>query len=73
MGKSLSSNKLEENAREMSDHNPLILRSDLEERKKSNHFCFETSWIKHPDYHPKLVEIWGREVRAKKMQWRNGI
>jgi hypothetical protein len=37
----------------------------LEERKKSKHFCFETYWTKHPDYHPKLVEIWGREVGAK--------
>jgi exonuclease III len=56
---------LKKNPREMSDHNPLILRSDLEERKKSKHFCFETYWTKHPDYHPKLVEIWGREVGAK--------
>jgi hypothetical protein len=46
----------------MSDHNPLILRSGLGEEKKTRQFCFETSWIKHPEYADKVSEIWHKEV-----------
>jgi hypothetical protein len=40
----------------------LILCSELEEKKQ---FCFETAWIKHLDYLPKISEIWGREISAR--------
>jgi hypothetical protein len=56
----------------LSDHNPLILRSDLGEMKKANHFCFETSWLKHPEFVEKISEIWNTEVIAK-MQWKSGV
>jgi hypothetical protein len=49
----------------MSDHNPLILCADFGEKKKQRQFCFETSWIKHPEYIKKNKEIWGKEVAAK--------
>jgi hypothetical protein len=46
----------------MSDHNPLILRLDLGESKKSKQFCFETTWVKHHNYLPKIKEIWEKRV-----------
>jgi len=27
-------------------------------------FCFETGWINHPDFHPKVKEIWEKPVRG---------
>jgi hypothetical protein len=33
--------------------------------KKAKHFCFETSWLKHPEYAEKNSGIWNREVIAK--------
>jgi hypothetical protein len=32
-------------ARYMSDHNTLIVRTDLEQKIGSRPFCFETSWL----------------------------
>lgn len=49
----------------MSDHNPLILSSDREQAHKSKTFCFETSWIKHQDFLPKVKEIWDRPILNK--------
>ena len=49
----------------MSDHNPLLLCSGQESEKKKHPFCFETAWLKHEDFLPKVAEIWGEGVRAK--------
>jgi hypothetical protein len=35
------------------------------QKEKTKQFCFETSWIKHPEYHKKVQEIWEKEVTAK--------
>jgi hypothetical protein len=56
---------IRKNHRILSDHNPLILCSELEVKKNSKHFSFETSWVSHPDYLAKVTEIWGRQVLAK--------
>jgi exonuclease III len=50
---------IRKNPRILSDHNPLILCSELEVKKNSKHFSFETSWVSHPDYLAKVTEIWG--------------
>jgi hypothetical protein len=44
--------------RYMSDHNPMLLGTDTGKIKKTKRFCFETSWIKHADFLPKMKEIW---------------
>lgn len=51
--------------RYMSDHNPLILSSDQTRTKKTKAFCFETSWIKHHDFSPKIKEIWEKPINNK--------
>jgi hypothetical protein len=56
---------LRKTPRIMSDHNPLILCIDFGGKKKQKQFCFETSWIKHPEYIKKVTEVWGKEVAAK--------
>jgi hypothetical protein len=56
---------LRKNPRTLSDHNPLILCTDFGEKKKQRQFCFETSWIKHPEFIKKVKEVWGREVAVK--------
>jgi hypothetical protein len=56
---------LKKDPRVLSDHNPLILRSDLGGGKKAKQFCFETSWLKYPEYTEKISEIWNREITAK--------
>ncbi|PUZ60738.1 hypothetical protein GQ55_4G177100 [Panicum hallii var. hallii] len=50
--------------RYMSDHNPLILCTDMDQKKGGRSFCFETSWLKHHDFVPKISEIWTRPVTA---------
>ena len=49
-------------AREMSDHNPLLLCTDQERVNKSKHSCFENAWLKHQDFVPKIKEIWERQI-----------
>jgi hypothetical protein len=56
---------LKKNPRVMSDHNPLILRLDLGEKRKTRQFCLETARVKHPEYSDKIAEIWGREITTK--------
>ncbi|CAN6249384.1 unnamed protein product [Urochloa humidicola] len=51
--------------RHMSDHSPLLLCTEQEKAKKTKAFCFETAWIKHTDFLPKMQEIWGDSVVAK--------
>jgi len=50
----------------MSDHNPLLLCSDQEKIQTCRPFCFETSWIKHQEFIPKITEIWTKNVNADK-------
>ena len=50
----------------MSDHNPLLLCSDQEKVQTSRPFCFETSWIKHQEFIPKITEIWTKNVKVDK-------
>jgi exonuclease III len=40
--------------RYMSDHNPLIVRADLEQKVGAKPFCFENSWLLHADFSPKI-------------------
>lgn len=50
--------------RYMSDHNPLIVRTDLEQKIGSKPFCFETSWLQHADFSLKISEIWKVNIYA---------
>jgi hypothetical protein len=56
---------LRKNPRLMSDHNPLLLCTEQNITKNTKHFCFETSWIKHEDFLPKVKEIWEKPIIAK--------
>ena len=47
-------------AREMSDHNPLLLCTDQERVRKTKPFCFENAWLKRQDFVAKIKEIWER-------------
>jgi hypothetical protein len=49
----------------ISDHNPLLLCTDQERIKKSKQFCFETAWLKHVDFLPKIKEIWEKSVSVE--------
>jgi hypothetical protein len=49
----------------MSDHNPLILRSNTGEIRKTKQFCFETAWVKHPEFSEKIAEIWSRGITTR--------
>ena len=51
--------------RYMSDHNPLIVRTDLHQQIGFRPFCFENSWLQHADFTRKIKEIWERNVKAK--------
>ena len=51
--------------RELSDHNPLLLCTDQNKIRNSKAFCFETSWLKHQDFIPKISEIWKKRVVGK--------
>jgi hypothetical protein len=56
---------LRKNPRDLSDHNPLLLCTDWDEKKVNRPFCFENSWIRHQDFLPKVKEIWDKQVLAK--------
>jgi hypothetical protein len=56
---------LRKRPRLMSDHNPLLLCTEQNQMKKSKHFSFESTWLKHPDFVPKITEIWERPVNVK--------
>jgi hypothetical protein len=64
---------LRKTPRFLSDHNPLILCSDQEKNRKTKQFFFETSWVKHPDFIPKVKEIWGKHVIASSAVEKWGI
>jgi hypothetical protein len=49
----------------MSDHNPLIVRTDLNQNIGATPFCFENSWLQHTEFSLKVREIWNRKVIAK--------
>lgn len=51
--------------RYLSDHNPLILSSDQDQPQKFKTFCFETAWLKHHDFMPKIKEIWEKPIQSK--------
>jgi hypothetical protein len=51
--------------RELSNHNPLILTLPSKQPMKNLNFRFELSWLKHPDFLPKVEEIWNRQCHAK--------
>jgi hypothetical protein len=48
----------------MSDHNTLLC-TEQEQIQKSKQFCFETAWIRHADFIPKIKAIWSEEVLAR--------
>jgi exonuclease III len=53
------------NPRYMSDHNPLIVRTDNSQIIGARPFCFETAWLHHADLKKKVNEIWKKKVTAK--------
>jgi hypothetical protein len=44
--------------REHSDHNPIIISTTAKQPLKKLSFRFELSWLKHPEFLPKVKEIW---------------
>jgi hypothetical protein len=44
--------------RELSDHNQIILSLPSKHNLKKLAFRFEISWLKNPDFQPKVKEIW---------------
>lgn len=52
--------------REVSDHNPLLLSTGMEERSApgQREFRFELSWLKNEEFFPKAKSIWEQVVRA---------
>ena len=50
--------------REISDHNPLIISSSLNQPIKNLTFRFELSWVKHPDFLSKVKELWDKPCHA---------
>jgi hypothetical protein len=48
--------------RELSDHNPLILTTENKTPLKKLEFRFELSWLKHPEFHKKMSELWEKAV-----------
>ena len=51
--------------REVSDHNPIILCTDLATPLKHLSFKFELSWLSHPDFKHKVEEIWQAPCHAE--------
>jgi hypothetical protein len=51
--------------RYMSDHNLLLLCTKQEKIQKSKQFCFNTAWVRHAEFIPKIKTIWGEEVIAR--------
>lgn len=49
----------------MFDNNPLMLCTEIEKIKTQKKICFETPWINHADFMPKIQQIWEKEVIAK--------
>lgn len=51
--------------RYMSDHNRLIMCTELVNKSCSKPFCFENSWLKHAEFYEKIQEIWAKKVSSK--------
>jgi hypothetical protein len=49
--------------RKLSDHNPLIMSIVVNTLNQSREFRFELNWISHPDFVPKVQEIWQAPTR----------
>ena len=57
----------------MSGHNPLLFCTKQEKNVKQKSFSLKTSWFKHKGFVPKVKEIWGKSVLAKKMLCKSGL
>jgi hypothetical protein len=51
-------------AREMSTHNPLILKTMEHKDRKRREFMFEKRWLKEHDFHSRVARIWHQHVRV---------
>ena len=51
--------------REVSDHNPLILSTQVNTPLRKLSFKFELAWLKEHDFIPTVKEIWERPCFAK--------
>jgi len=49
----------------MSDHNPLIVRTNISQQIGSRPFCLKTSWLLYYEFKSRIEEIWKRKVNAK--------
>jgi hypothetical protein len=56
---------LRKRPRLMSDHNPLLLCTGQDQKKKAKNFSFETSWPKQEDFICEVKEIWTKSVVTK--------
>jgi hypothetical protein len=53
--------------RELSNHNPLILSTQQNQPRHNREFRFELTWLTHPNFLPKVQEIWDTLTRHKKV------
>jgi hypothetical protein len=56
---------LRKRPRLMFDHNPLLLCTGQDQKKKAENFSFEASWLKQEDFVCKVKEIWTKPVVTK--------
>lgn len=50
--------------REISDHNPLIMHTELSKPLNNLSFRFETAWLVQPNFKEKVKEIWEKPWHA---------
>lgn len=63
MGGFVSFGTVEKLVRSKSDHNPLLLNSNVGPPKlKKKEFHFDLAWLKNEDFLPKVAEIWNQPV-----------
>jgi hypothetical protein len=43
----------------------MLLCTELERQRNKKQFCFETAWLRHPDFLVKVKETWEKPVIAR--------
>jgi hypothetical protein len=65
MGTPVPNVKVNKLPREVSDHNPLVLSTDIQVKLRHLRFRFELAWLKNPVFLEKVKEIWGEHYHAE--------
>ena len=54
--------------RSISDHNPLIMDTEITDKKPLSSFHFKNGWLTHPEFTSIVDKIWNKPCRAKIQQ-----